>query len=326
MRKSTGIRILLLLLVGAAAVLGMKWLLPSSGTGPMGAMSADLARALMTPYFHLGNLAVTPVFLVKSVLFLLVLGVVASLSRRFMQYRVLPRTSMDSGQQYAFARFTGYLVFVLGLMIGLQSAGVELSSLVMVGGALGIGVGFGLQTIASNFVAGLILLAERPVKLGDRVEVGDTFGDVVRIAGRSTWVRTNDNVVIIVPNSEFIENRVTNWTANDRQVRFSLPVGVSYGSDPEKVREILLEVARRHPDVMTDPPPEVLFVAFGDSSLDFVLRVWTIKQVQTPSILKSDLYFSIFRAFGEQGIEIPFPQRDLHLKSVSVPIMVSNVS
>jgi small-conductance mechanosensitive channel len=173
-----------------------------------------------------------------------------------------------------------------------------------------------VQSLVGNFVAGLLLLLEQPIRLGDRVEVGDTFGDVVQIGGRGTWIRTNDNVVIIVPNSEFINNRVTNWTANDRLVRISLPVGVSYNSDPETVRQILTGVAHNHPDVLTVPGAEVNFVDFGDSSLDFLLRVWTVNQVQTPVRLKSDLYFAIFEAFRNAGIEIPFPQRDLHLRTI----------
>ena len=199
----------------------------------------------------------------------------------------------------------------------MQATGLDLTSLAFLGGAFGIVIGFGLQNISSNFVSGLILLVERPIKVGDRIEVGNLFGDVTRIGTRSTWIRTNDNVIIIVPNSDFISNRVTNWTANDRQVRFSMPIGVSYGSDVLQVRDILLEVASAHPDILRDPPPEALFVAFGESSLDFELRFWTATRVQTPVSLKSDFYFEIFRRFTEAGIEIPFPQRDLHVRSVS---------
>ena len=256
--------------------------------------------------------------------FLLFLFFAAHRVRRFLEDDVLPHTSLDLGQQDAFARMSGYLAFLLGLVIGLQTMGVNLSSLLVLGGAVGIGVGFGLQTIASNFVAGLILLVERPIKLGDRVEVGGTNGDVVRMAARSTWIRTNENVVIIVPNSEFISNRITNWTANDRKVRFAIPVGVSYDSRPEQVRDILLKVALAHPDVLAHPAPDVRFVAFGDSSLNFELRVWTTRQVQTPHVLTSDLLFAIFQAFRELGIEIPFPQQDLHLRSVSVPVPITN--
>ena len=233
--------------------------------------------------------------------------------------RVLTHMPMAIGQQYAVARVTSYLVFILGLIVGLQSLGLNLSSVVVIGGALGIGVGLGLQAIVSNFVAGLILLLEQPIKLGDRIEVGNTYGDVVRLRGRSTWIRTNDNVVIIVPNSEFINQRVTNWTANDRQVRISLRVGVSYNSDPNVVREVLLGIAARHADVLVEPGPEVIFSELGESSLNFELRIWTIQQVQTPHRLQSDLYFAIFETFRKEGIEMPFPQRDLHIRSIAEP-------
>ncbi len=230
---------------------------------------------------------------------------------------------MDQGLQYALSVGIGYLIFFLGLTIGLQSLGLDLSSLAFLGGAIGIGIGVGLQAIINNFVSGLILLVERPIKVGDRVEIENLAGDVIKISARCTWVRTNDNVVIIVPNSEFTSQRVTNWTANDRSVRITLKVGASYKSDPEQVRRLLLSVAGSHPDVLADPAPDVIFTAFGDSSLDFELRVWTMNQVRTPQILKSDLYFSIFSLFKQEGIEIPYPQRDLHVRSVAMPIDLS---
>jgi small-conductance mechanosensitive channel len=174
-----------------------------------------------------------------------------------------------------------------------------------------------LQTVVSNFVAGLILLLEQPVRVGDRIEVGGTYGDIVAMKGRSTWVRTNDNVMIIVPNSDFIEKSVTNWTANDRQVRVNLSVGVSYDCNPGVVREALLRVAAANPDVLAEPAPDVIFEDFGDNSLNFQLRVWTISKVQIPAMLKSDLYFAMFEEFGKLQIEIPFPQRVLHLRSVT---------
>jgi len=281
-------------------------------------------RTLTTPIFHLGTMPVTLAFLLKSLMFVSLLGIAAGTVRRLLQNRLLNHTLLDTGQQYAYSRITGYMVFLIGLVIGIESAGVNLNSLLVVGGAVGIGIGLGLQALANNFVSGLVLLFERPIKLGDRIEVGGVFGDVVRMAGRSTWVCTNENVVIIVPNSEFISGRVTNWTANDRRVRFSLPIGVSYQSNPEQVRDLLRATAHQHPDVLHDPAPDVLFTGFGDSTLNFELRVWTIRQVQTPRMLSSDLYFAIFRCFGENKIEIPFPQRDLHLKSISVPVAVTS--
>ncbi|MGH9546644.1 MAG: mechanosensitive ion channel family protein [Terriglobales bacterium] len=312
-----GVSLSLLIAVG---VLG-TWYAPAFGEAGL-----RLQRYLTQPLFRLGGLPITLVFLLKAASFLCVLVLFSHFTMQFLQKRVLTHTPLELGQQYAVAKVISYLLFVLGLIVGLQSLGLDLSSLVVVGGALGIGVGLGLQAIVSNFVAGLILLLEQPIKLGDRIEVGNTYGDVVRLRGRSTWIRTNDNLVIIVPNSEFINQRVTNWTANDRRVRIALPVGVSYGSNPQVVREVILAIAQSHPDVLADPGPEVIFLDFGDSSLDFELRVWTIQQVQTPARLKSDLYFALFDAFRERGIEIPFPQRDLHLRSISEPFSSALVS
>ncbi len=324
MDETTRTRVLVLLGVSAASLIALLLFVPELLPSLFGGLRADVRNALMRPYFHVGKLPITPVFLAKAALFLFALGLITGAIRRFLWKRVLVRMSLDEGQRYAFAHIAGYLVYLFGVLVGLQLVGMDLSNLVLLGSAIGVGLGFGLQNIANNFVSGIILLTERPVRVGDRVEVGGTNGDVARIGARSTWVRTNDNVVIIIPNSEFINSRVTNWTANDRQVRFAYPVGVSYGSDPEHVRNVLTDVAARHPDVLSDPPPEVLFSGFGDSSLDFQLRVWTVTRVQTPLVLGSELYFAIFETFRRNGIEIPFPQRDLHLKSVSASVRVSH--
>ena len=326
MKLTTGNRILILLGLGILAIVGIGFLAAETILPLFGSLREDFLRAMYRPYLNIGDLPVTPVFLIKMFVFFFVLRMISGMTRRIMEHRVLARTSLNPGQQYAFAQIASYLVFLFGVLIGLQWAGVNMGSLVILGGALGIGIGFGMQNIANNFVSGIVLLMERPIQVGDRVEVGDTNGDVVRIAARSTWIRTNDNVVMIIPNSEFINSHVTNWTANDRQVRFPIPLGVSYASDPELVRDVLMEVAGRHPDVLSTPPPEVIFTGFGDSSLDFELRVWTITRVQWPRILRSEIYFMIFKAFKEHGIEIPFPQRDLHLKSVSVPIPLASGS
>lgn len=302
---------ILLLVVFAALVIG------NGVASLIGGVDMRIVRILNQPLFTLGKQPLTSLSLIKIVLFLAVLGLLSRFSMDFLQKRLLVHTRLERGQQYAISRVLSYLIFAVGLIVGLESLGLDLSSLLVLGGALGLGVGLGLQTVVSNFVAGLILLVEQPVKVGDRIQVGDTYGDVIALKARSTWVRTNDNVVIIVPNSDFIEKSVTNWTANDRRVRIAVPVGVGYDSNPAQVRDLLLKIATAHPDVLPQPAPDVIFLDFGDSTLDFQLRVWTESKVQIPAVLKSDLYYSIFEEFKQLGIELPFPQRDLHLRSIS---------
>ena len=208
-----------------------------------------------------------------------------------------------------------FIFLFIGTIVIIQGAGIDLSSLSLLAGALGVGIGFGLQNITDNFISGIIILFEKPIKVGDRIEVGDVEGDVTNISVRATTVLTNDNISIIVPNSEFISSRVINWSHNDRNVRYRVPLGVSYNEDPKIVEEILLSVADENPHVLKTPKPYVFFDEFGDSSLNFTLAIWTSSHTDKPRILKSELYFSIFEKFREKGIEIPFPQRDLHIKS-----------
>jgi small-conductance mechanosensitive channel len=284
-------------------------------------LGTDMSELFVRPLFTIGKMAVSPSFLLKASLFLIALTLASRWSETALRSRVLSHTALDPEHSYTVARLFSIGVFALGLVIGVDTAGVDLRSLALLGSALGLGVGLGLQPIVANFVAGLVLLMERPVKLGDRIDIGGTNGEVTRIGGRSTWVRTNDNEVIIVPNSELISNQLTNWTANDPKVRFAVKVGVSYGSDPQEVKRILLEVAASHADVLPDPSPEVIFSELGDSSLDFLLRIWTAKELGNPQRLKSDLYFAIFKSFREHGVEMPFPQRDLHLRTMDPSIL-----
>ena len=234
--------------------------------------------------------------------------------------RLLADSQVELGVRHAVGAMVRYVVVTLGLIIVLQTAGINLSTLTVIFGALGVGVGFGLQSITNNFVSGIILLLERPIKVGDRIEVGEVHGDVVNISPRATTIVTNDNIAIIVPNADFISSKVVNWSYTNRDVRFNFPVGVSYSSDPEQVRTVLLDIARTHPGVIQNPGPSVLFQEFGDSSLNFVLRVWTKEFATIPGVLRSELNFAIHRAFKEQGIEIPFPQRDLHIRSGTLSI------
>lgn len=270
-------------------------------------LNAGARRFLQWPLFTMGKLPITPLFLIKCSLFLIALSLFSRLFRRFLANRVLTHTSMDRGHQYAFVRATGYVIFALGLIVGLDSTGLNLRSLMVVGGALGVGIGFGLQNIVANFVAGIVILWEGPIKLGDFIDVGNTHGEVIRIGARGTWVRTFDNEIIIVPNSEFINTRVANWTANDRTVRLTVPVGISYDSDLDAVREVLLDIANRNEHVLQDPPPAVLVTGFGDHAINISLRVSTATMIDRTSILISDLFTEIFRVFREKKIVLPFP-------------------
>lgn len=253
---------------------------------------------------------------ILTVLFaLVVLFFIASKVEKIIIRVLLARSQDNIGTGKAVGTITRYLIVVVGLIIILQSLGINLSTLNVLFGALGVGIGFGLQNIANNFISGLIILFERPIKIGDRIEVGDINGDVMNISARATSIITNDNITVIVPNSEFISSQVINWSHSDRNVRFRIPVGVSYKEDPEKIRSVLLKVAEKHPGVLKKPETVVLFDEYGDSSINFYLVVWTSDYINRPRVLKSELYYEIFRRFKEEGIEIPFPQRDLHLKS-----------
>ena len=216
---------------------------------------------------------------------------------------------------FDFAQIVSNLVLIIGIFLVLENTGINLGALTIFAGAVGIGIGFGLQNIASNFISGLVILAERPIAIGDRVEVAGITGQVQQIRARSTVIVTNDNIAMIVPNSKFIDSPVTNWTYSDPRVRFRIPVGVAYGSDVNKVRAALIAAGKSNPQVLADPSPSVFLTKFGDSSIDFELIVWSTEMSHRPSRFKSDLNFAIEKELREAGIEIPFPQRDLHIRS-----------
>lgn len=292
----------------------------------LGSLAAGPRHLLLYSFFKVGALAITPLFLIKAGIFLTLLITFSHFVQKILLSRLLGHLHISPAQKFALGRFATYLLFLGGLFVGMQSLGVNLNSLVVFGGAVGVGVGLGLQNVVSNFVAGLILLIEQPIRIGDRVETNKVIGDVVKIAARSTWIRTNDNFIMIVPNNEFINNSVTNWTANDPNVRIGMPVGVGYNSDPARVRELLLAAAKANPDVLDDPAPDVIFTDYGDNSLNFSLRVWTATKAHAPAVLKSNLYFALFDTFRKEGIELPFPQRDLHIRSSDVPLQIAEVS
>ena len=240
---------------------------------------------------------------------------VSSRTKRFLFNRFLVKSGLDRSLQYAIAQIVSNLVLVIGIFIVLENTGIHLGALTVFAGAVGVGIGFGLQNIASNFISGLVILAERPITIGDRVEVAGVTGQVQQIRARSTVIVTNDNISMIVPNSKFIDSPVTNWTYGDPRVRFRIPIGVAYGTDVNKVREALIAAGQSNPHVLEDPAPSVFLKQFGESSIDFELVVWSAEMSHRPSRFKSDLNFAIEEKLREAGIEIPFPQRALHIRS-----------
>jgi small-conductance mechanosensitive channel len=265
--------------------------------------------------FKLGESVFTTRTFLILIFSLFLLFYVTSHIRRLLVKRIFPRYDLNIGVSQSIATIIRYILVIIGLFIIFQTSGIDLSAIGLLVGALGIGIGFGLQNITNNFISGIIILFERPVKVGDRIEIDDLAGNIVNISARATTIITNDNIAVIVPNSDLVSNRVINWSHNDKNVRLNFPVGVSYKEDPEKIKKLLLEVANANTGVLQNPPPDVLFENFGDSSLDFNLRVWTDEYSDKPKVLKSQLYYAIFKKFKEHGVEIPFPQRDLHLKS-----------
>jgi len=240
---------------------------------------------------------------------------ISSRTKRFLFNRFLAKSGLDRSLQYAIAQIVSNIVLIVGIFIVLDNAGIHLGALTVFAGAVGVGVGFGLQNIASNFISGLVILAERPITIGDRVEVAGIAGQVQQIRARSTVIVTNDNIAMIVPNTKFIDSPVTNWTYGDPRVRFRVPIGVAYGSDVNKVRAALLAAGRENPNTLKDPAPSVFLEKFGENSIDFELVVWSSEMSSRPRRYRSDLNFAIEHKLREAGIEIPNPQRDLHFRS-----------
>jgi len=284
----------------------------------------ELRDYLNIPITTISKTEITLWTIVYFIFLTFLLFYITSKLRRWIVYKLLAKSKIDLGVRVAFGTIFRYIILVIGLIIVLQTVGIDLSTVTILAGALGIGIGFGLQNITNNLVSGIIILFERPIKVGDRIEVGNVSGDVVRISMRSTTIITNDNISVIVPNSDFISSTVINWSHIDRNVRLNFPVGVSYRESPEHIKKILLEVAYENDGVLKEPKPDVLFDEFGESSLVFNLRVWTRQYINRPGVLKSQLYYAIFEKFRQHGVEIPFPQRDIHLKSSATPIYIQS--
>jgi small-conductance mechanosensitive channel len=272
-----------------------------------------VAWLLIAPIMKIGDKH----FSIGSIVFLVLLAIAIFFISRWisdwLKYRILHR--FERGLREAIATILSYLLAGFGLLILLQTAGIDLSSLTVLAGVLGIGVGFGLQNLASNFISGLTLLFEQPIKVGDFIEVDGLLGTVEKISIRSTIVRTNDDVFVIVPNLRFVEQNIINWSYRAPRCRIHIPVAVAYGSDSVVVTEALMEAARLQPMVLSNPTPKVWFHKFGESSLNFELLVW-IDRPEESEPIKSSLNFLIEHELRHRHIEIPFPQRDLRLRNM----------
>lgn len=268
--------------------------------------------------FELGTIKIVPLKFVTAILTFAMLLSIIGWAKRRMDKSWLKHSRMDHASKESMVSLSGYLGVAIAALIGLSIAGVELANVALIAGALSVGIGFGLQNIVNNFISGVILLFERPIKTGDWVVVGGTQGYVKKISIRSTQIQTFDRSDVIVPNSELISTQVTNWMFKDKIGRVIVPIGVAYGSDPQTVKQILLDIAYANPQVITKSPviskPWVLFTAFGDSSLNFELRCY-IKSVDERLSVISDMNFAIEAALRKASIVIPFPQRDVHIIS-----------
>jgi len=270
----------------------------------------------LTRRFDFGNLSFTPGSILVGLVLIFAAFVVAGLMRRLLRDRLLPKAGLARGVSAAVSTLAYYFLLIVGLLIvmPLMISGFNVQTLSVILGAVSFGIGFGLRNIADNFVSGLILLIERPIKVGDRIAVGDVYGEVVEIRARATIVRTNDHVDIVVPNSEFVSGRVTNVSFGNQRVRFRFPVGVHYKSDVHVVAKALVEAGQEVEGALKNPPPESRFMEFGDSSLNFELWVWTETLLSRPQVLRSAVNFKIWEKFKKYGIEIPYPQQDVYIK------------
>ncbi len=275
----------------------------------------EVTEHLLNLEYTIGEFSISVHMVVTLLLVLYLTNLVSWVAQAMADAYYMSPRRMDFGVKTAMKRLLHYALFTVGFFVAVSMAGLELQRLTIIAGALSVGIGFGLQNIVNNFVSGLILLFERPVKVGDTINIDDQWGTITKIGLRSTIFETLDRSEIIVPNSDLISQKVTNWTFSTNISRVTVNVGVAYGSPLDKVLEILQGVALGHPDILKDPEPSAIFTGFGDSSIDFEVRAW-ISDISKRPRIKSEMGQAIDRAFREEDISIPFPQRDLHLRSI----------
>jgi small-conductance mechanosensitive channel len=278
-------------------------------------LAEPLRHLLDTRISTVGGQPLTPLVLIEAAAIVAGFVLAAQLLRDYLEFQVYPALNVDAGVAHAIDTFIIYALALIGGLAALEAVGLGIGTITLFAGAFGIGLGFGLQSIANNLASGITIIFSRSLRRGDIVTVGETVGVVEEVGIRATRMRTRDDVEYLIPNSEFVSGKIINWTRSNPHVRLHVPLGVSYGADPVRVREILVRVAEGAETVVKYPPPEVWFVGFGDSSLNFELLVWMNIRTYPRDKIASDLYFAIFESFKEAGIEIPFPQRDLHIRS-----------
>lgn len=271
------------------------------------------------PLIKFGKNSITLWAILLNLICILVFFVIVSKIKAWLMEKVIKNQEMNTGNWRTIITLSYYAFIVIGLIAILQTTGLDLSVFTVLTGAIGIGVGFGMQTIFSNFISGIIILIEKPLKLGDRIEVGAVAGNVQNISVRATTIVTNDNVSIIIPNSEFISKQVINWSHTENRVRVSISVPVAYDSDPHQIEKLLLEVASNEPGVLKSPPPKVQLTEFAESGLKFSLLVWTNHYTNQLGVLKSLLNFGVLKSFKENNVRIPFPQREIHVFNENPP-------
>lgn len=264
--------------------------------------------------FKIQDVGITISHMAVAVVVILMSLVVSKIIRTLLRNQVLKKLNIDEGLEYTLLRFIHFLVLFVGIYIGLTTVNIPLGAILGLFAVIGVGIGFGLQNLTSNFISGIILLLERPVKIGDRLEICGVWGDVRQINLRTTLIETPDGISVIVPNSKLLENELINYSYGNPTLRLQVPVGIAYGSDCQKAAEILVQVALDNKRVLTEPKPKAWFREFGDSSLNFMLLFWIPNAAEKYDVI-SEINYAIDVGFRRNGIEIPFPQRDLHLRS-----------
>lgn len=276
---------------------------------------APIWAMLNYPFIVLGKSSITLWVIILNLSFILLFLFISGKLKNWMLNTLPQRSGINVSNWRAVITLGYYAFLTIGLIGILQSTGLDLSLFTVLTGAIGIGVGFGMQAIFSNFISGVIILLEKPLKLGDRIEVGEISGNVQSISVRATTILTNDNVAIIIPNSDFISKQLINWSYSGNNVRTSVSVSVAYDSNAETVKDLLLAVAEREPGVLKSPPPQVRLTEFGESGLKFTLLVWTLEYSDRIGALKSLLNFGVLKLFREKQIHMPFPQREIHIRN-----------